>query len=171
MAKLNGSSAAASGAPLELTLLPQAHPCHDCGQCCHYIATQIDNPSSFKDYENLHWYLLHRDICVYVDWEGDWYLEFKTPCRHLTAAKTCGIYEERPHICSEFSWTECEVTTRERAWKHRFETYDQLLAWMQVQRPKSYRRYVAARRKLVRDRQRESEPPRVAAGGAAEADS
>ena len=160
MSKENGSGHR-SGPSLELALLdlPSAHPCHGCGQCCHYIATEIDNPSSFRDYDNLHWYLLHEDVCVYVDWEGDWFLEFRTTCRHLTPSRTCGIYEERPRICSEFSWDECEKSSDEPAWKYRFETYQELLDWLSKRRPKAYEKYTRARRKLVRKR-------REASGGA-----
>jgi hypothetical protein len=72
-----------SAAPLELPLvqLPSAHPCSSCGECCTYIATQIDDPQSFRDYDQIHWYLTHENVQVYVDWEGDWYLEFLTRCR------------------------------------------------------------------------------------------
>ena len=143
-----------AGAPLELALadLPSAHPCHACGQCCRYVATEIDNPSSFDDYENLHWYLLHENVCVYVDWEGDWYLEFRTVCRHLTAARTCGIYDERPKICSDFSWDECEKSSEEPAWKYRFDAWPEFLDWLRARRPKSYEKYERARRKLKKKR-------------------
>ena len=38
----------AGGPALELPLLdlPGSHPCHECGECCHYIAIEIDNPSA-----------------------------------------------------------------------------------------------------------------------------
>src|SRR5262249_19164493 len=42
---------------LPLVSLPSLHPCADCGACCSYVATQIDDPSTFQQYENIHWYL------------------------------------------------------------------------------------------------------------------
>ena len=60
-------------------------------------------------------------LVVYIDHEGDWYLEFRTVCRHLTPSGTCGIYAERPLICEEYSWEECEVTTREPGYRQRFD--------------------------------------------------
>ena len=93
---------------------------------------------------------------MYVDWEGDWFLEFRTTCQHLTASRTCGIYEERPRICSDFSWDECEKSTEEPAWKYRFDTYQNLLDWLQERRPKAYAKYMRSRRKLVDKRRRAS---------------
>ena len=59
------------GGKLELPLiqLPGSHPCHGCGDCCRYIAIEIDNPTSYADHDHLYWYLSHRDVSVYVDWE------------------------------------------------------------------------------------------------------
>ncbi|MFQ5515057.1 MAG: YkgJ family cysteine cluster protein [Myxococcota bacterium] len=156
MSRDNGKANAAPRATglLELPLLelPERHPCHECGACCRYVAVEIDKPTCFKDYDHIHWYLTHRGISVYVDWEGDWFIEFETACEHLSPGATCGIYEDRPQICSDFSWDECEKTTRERAWKYRFVTQEEFLAWHREKRPKSYDRYVAARRKLAEKR-------------------
>ena len=108
---------------------------------------------------------------MYIDWEGDWFIEFTARCRHLTAENTCGIYEERPKICSDFSWDECEVSTKERAWKYRFDSYPDFLKWLEERRPKSYEKYVRARRQLIRKRQqkaRKAAPP-TAEPSAAEA--
>ena len=139
---------------LELPLLdlPSAHPCHQCGECCNYVAVEIDNPSGFREYDNIFWYLTHRNISVYVDWDGDWFIEFESPCDHMTAGKTCGIYEDRPHMCSSFSWNECEKSTQERAWKHRFETPDEFFAWAESKRPRQFERYKKRRDKMLAER-------------------
>ena len=143
---------------LELPMLdlPNAHPCNDCGECCEYLAIEIDNPTNFSDYENLHWYLTHENVSVYIDHEGDWFIEFKTRCRHLTTEKTCGIYTERPKICSEFSWNECERTTQDNAYRYRFLDHAELLAWMEQRRPSQYAKYVRKRRELIEKRRKES---------------
>ena len=137
---------------LPLANLPGAHPCNECGHCCTYVSVEIDNPSTFGDYDNAYWYLTHRGVSVYVDWEGDWFIEFETVCEHLSEARTCGIYEARPKICSDFSWDECEKTTSESAWKYRFTTPDELLAFMQEKRPRNYERYMKERDKLIEKR-------------------
>jgi len=140
--------------PLDLPLLtlPSVHPCADCGACCTYVATQIDDPSTFQQYENIHWYLTHENVGVYIDWDGDWYIEFQTRCRHLTDAKTCGIYEERPLVCSEFSFLDCERTTGESAWKHYFHSQVELVDFLRQKRPRAYERYMRKRRELLRKR-------------------
>ncbi len=154
MSKSNGKGLVTDGTSLELPMLelPDAHPCNSCGKCCNYIAIEIDNPSCFKDYDELYWYLTHKGICVYVDWEGDWFIEFETVCEHLTDKNTCGIYEERPKICSSFRWDECEVSTHENAWKVRFDTYEELTDWMQEKRPRAWENYVKMRGKLLAKR-------------------
>ena len=137
---------------LPLVTLPSAHPCSGCGACCTYVATQIDDPNTFQQYENIHWYLTHENVGVYIDWEGDWFIEFQTRCRHLTEQKTCAIYEERPRVCSEFSFTECERTTKEPGWKHYFHTQAELVAFLREKRPRAYERYMRKRRELLHKR-------------------
>ena len=139
---------------LPLLDLPGAHPCSGCGECCTYIASQIDNPKTFREYENIYWYLTHENVAVYIDWDNDWYLEFQTKCRNLTEAKTCGIYIDRPLVCSEFSWTDCERNSGEQGWKHYFKSYEDLLGWMQAKRPKAFARYAKKRRELLKERER-----------------
>jgi Fe-S-cluster containining protein len=74
-------------------------PCHDCSaKCCKYFALQIDKPTTPREHDNIRWYLMHEHIAVWVQ-DGDWYLEIRTPCRHLQADNSCGIYHTRPQIC------------------------------------------------------------------------
>ena len=54
--------------------------CMECGaECCRYIATEIDEPTCKRDYDNVRWYLLHKDVYVFVDHDDCWYVEFETP--------------------------------------------------------------------------------------------
>jgi len=138
---------------LPLLSLPGAHPCAGCGDCCTYIATQIDDPKTFAEYENVHWYLTHENVGVYIDWDGDWYLEFQTRCRNLTEARTCSVYQTRPLVCSEFSSDDCERNSGESAWKHYFHSHEDLLAFMRTKRPRAFERYMKKRRLLVKKRE------------------
>lgn len=149
---------ARGAAPLELPLvnLPSVHPCASCGDCCTYVATQIDDPQSFGDYENLHWYLAHENVSVYIDWEGDWYLEFQTRCKNLTDAKTCAIYRTRPRVCSEFSSDECERNSGEPAYKVLFRSHEDLMRWLEAKRPRAFARYMKKRRALIEARERKT---------------
>ena len=155
--KRNGSQPRGNG-PLELALvdLPSAHPCYGCAACCRYVAVEIDAPTVPRDYDQIHWYLTHRDVSVYIDWEGDWYVEFTTRCEHLTEAAACGIYRERPELCSDFSAETCEKTTGEPAHRVLFTSHAQFLEWFQVKRPRSFERYMNFRRALLEKRGQES---------------
>ncbi len=177
--RANGAAAKSSeqdSLELPLLVLPGTHPCQSCGACCRYIATEIDAPTSMQDYEHIFWYLAHRDVGVYIDWEGDWFLEFNTVCEYLTEAATCGIYLDRPRICSDFSWNECEKTTQEPAYSKHFARPDEFVAWLEEKRPKAFAKYQKFRRKLIEKRAAASPKSlptgaaaRTEAGGAADA--
>ncbi|MFQ5699748.1 MAG: YkgJ family cysteine cluster protein [Myxococcota bacterium] len=142
--------------PLELPLasLPSGHPCERCGECCRYLAIEIDAPTTPTDYDHIYWYLTHRDVSVYVDWEGDWFVEFVTVCEHLTQGATCGIYRDRPEICSDFSWNECERATGESASKFHFRTPDEFWSWMAERRPRAFAKLQARRAKVRMEREK-----------------
>ncbi|MFC1452731.1 YkgJ family cysteine cluster protein [Verrucomicrobiota bacterium] len=81
---------------------PTTAACVECGaKCCRYVALQIDDPTCKRDYDNIRWYLMHKGVFVFVDHEGDWYIEFETDCSRLGSDGLCRRYEERPRICRE----------------------------------------------------------------------
>ncbi len=77
----------------------------DCSKCdavcCNHVAIQVDKPSCKKDYDHMRWYLLHENIEIFIDHEGDWFLKFQTPCIKLEG-KHCIDYERRPKICRDY---------------------------------------------------------------------
>lgn len=82
--------------------------CEKCdGKCCKYVAIEIDTPESLEDFENIRWYVAHKNINVYVDEDYTWHVEFLTPCEFLGENNLCGIYEKRPTICREYNQDEC----------------------------------------------------------------
>lgn len=109
--------------------------CNTCqGQCCRYFALQIDTPSTPHDYDNLRWYLAHRDVAVFIEGK-DWYLQINNPCQHLTAEFTCGIYEQRPQICRDYGWdasgkTECHQSDKPCDHDHFFASREDLEAYL-----------------------------------------
>jgi Fe-S-cluster containining protein len=137
---------------LPLFELPGTHPCNSCGECCRYVAVEIDRPTTPRDYDQIHWYVTHRGVAVYVDWEGDWYLEFETVCDHLTPAATCGVYRDRPELCAEFSWETCEKSTGEPGHRVRFTQPSEFFEWLETKRPRSFEKYVDYRRRLIEAR-------------------
>ncbi len=159
--------------PLDVPLLVEKapdHPCHQCAKCCTYVAIQIDRPRSNVEYDYVVWYLLHPDVSVFVDWEGDWYVKFETRCRHLTDAGLCGIYETRPAICRDFDWRECEQTVKDDPPdQFLFETAEQFTDWLRQRRPRSWRRFQEfqrSRRRSKSDRELRRLRPRDARPGA-----
>jgi Fe-S-cluster containining protein len=82
--------------------------CKKCsGMCCKYVAVEIDTPEEIEDFEDIKWYVCHKNINVYVDEENIWHIEFLTPCEFLGKNSLCKIYEIRPHICREYNQDEC----------------------------------------------------------------
>ncbi|NCC53062.1 MAG: hypothetical protein EOM20_17875 [Spartobacteria bacterium] len=77
-------------------------PCHACDAlCCRYVAIQIDKPTEKRDFDNIRWYLLHKNVQVFRDLEKDWFIEFITPCEQLGPDNACLVYDQRPRICRE----------------------------------------------------------------------
>jgi len=127
------------------------HPCFECALCCRYIAIEIDAPTTNREYDYLVWYLYHPGVSVFVDWDGAWFVRFETRCHHLTPQGLCGVYEQRPAICQDFDWKDCERhQTDGPPDKWLFESANQFLTWFAKQRPKSYRRFQAWNRKRTR---------------------
>lgn len=79
--------------------------------CCRYFATPIETPTTWKDFDNIRWFMLHGKVTVYMQ-DDDWYLCVYADCKHLQADHRCGIYETRPEICREYSTNACEYEDR-----------------------------------------------------------
>ena len=87
--------------------------CSECdGECCKRMAIAIDKPVTSVDYEDIKWYVFHKNVWVYIDFSDDWYVQFNSPCINLVDGQ-CTIYDERPPLCKDFPISECEVNTPE----------------------------------------------------------
>lgn len=96
--------------------------CKGCdSMCCKYVVTEIDVPENKEDFENIKWFVCHKDVYVFVDDEDKWYLEFITPCEYLDIDGWCKIYEKRPKICREYDHEECLFHNENYEEKYRFE--------------------------------------------------
>jgi hypothetical protein len=108
--------------------------CATCGaRCCRYVATQIDTPDCKRDYDNIRWYLLHRDVYVFIDHDDDWYLEFETDCTELDDNHRCVNYDSRPRLCrlhGEDDDGPCEFATDEEPFKIRFANAREFEAYL-----------------------------------------
>lgn len=83
--------------------------CLTCGLCCTYIAVAIDGPRSAKAATEILWHLYHEGVSVYRDGDNEWMVQFEARCRHLLDDNRCAIYDQRPHICRDYSEQSCEV--------------------------------------------------------------
>ena len=88
--------------------------CEKCtGLCCRYFALPIETPEDKGDFDDIRWYLCHEGITVFVE-DGDWYLNVKNKCRHLSSKDyRCRIYEKRPKICRGYKTADCDLTEGE----------------------------------------------------------
>ena len=80
--------------------------CKNCDACCRYIALEIDRPTTKDEEENIIWFLLHKNVTVYIGLDNKWYIEFQTPCKALKKG-LCQEYQTRPKICREFTQDSC----------------------------------------------------------------
>jgi len=89
---------------------------------------ELDTPRTKHDFENLRWYLAHRETKIYVD-KRKWFLEVHTPCRYLKD-HACTIYEKRPVICREHETKDCEYWHDEFHHDHYFHALEELDAYL-----------------------------------------
>lgn len=96
--------------------------CDGCnGMCCRYVAIEIDCPEDSEDFENIKWYVSHKNVNVFVNEDDKWYVEFITPCEFLDEKNLCTIYERRPKICKNYDAEECLYYNGDYAEKYSFK--------------------------------------------------
>lgn len=85
--------------------------CENCsGECCRYVSVSLD-PKGPEDWDEIKWFLMHKDIIVYKDMGDEWMIEFRTKCKHLdNSTNKCKEYESRPNVCKEHETHECDAT-------------------------------------------------------------
>ncbi len=104
--------------------------CSGCTQCCEYISLEIDKPKKKEDFESIIWYVLHKNISVYIDEEGDWYLEILAKCKALNNKGLCKIYKQRPEICRKHTQEDCEKYGEGDYYKYLFKTREDVLKFI-----------------------------------------
>jgi len=99
--------------------------CMHCpAKCCRYFALPIEEPTSWKDFEYIRWYLLHDRAAVFIE-DDVWYLLVHTKCKHLGDDNLCQRYESRPQICRDYTTKKCEYED-DWVYDHYFETSEQV---------------------------------------------
>jgi len=99
--------------------------CTHCpAKCCCYFALPIEEPTTWKEYEYIRWYLLHDRATVFTE-DGTWYLLVHNRCKHLGNDNLCRQYETRPQICRDYAIDKCEYED-DWVYDQYFETAEQV---------------------------------------------
>jgi Fe-S-cluster containining protein len=117
----------------------EENPCVGCSNCCEYLALEIDNPKTLKDFDNILWYVLHKNVWVYVDEEKQWHVQFNTPCEKLQNAR-CGYYPNRPMICRDYKPQDCPRYVEDPGDDLIFKNEIDLFEYLAKKRPKMYQK-------------------------------
>ena len=86
--------------------------CFKCkGYCCRYVTVDIPIPRDPSDFDEIRWFVLHKNVIVYKPEDEDiWRIEFRTPCEYLDETKyLCKKYNSRPDVCKEYITDECNM--------------------------------------------------------------
>lgn len=122
------------------------YTCEGCGaKCCKHVTIAIPTPDSKSDYDEILWFLLHKGVSVFIDDDDDWSVEFATECEGLDG-EFCGIYEDRPKVCSDYDIESCVRYGEGPYYKVRWETRAEFVAWMDKKKIKwRYKKYPKSR--------------------------
>ena len=109
---------------------PQCNKCT--GLCCRYFALPIETPQDREDYDDIRWYLCHKDITIFVE-DGDWYINVKNKCNHLSENHYhCKIYDNRPKICRRYKTGDCDFTNGEYDYELHFINDRQMEEYIKI---------------------------------------
>lgn len=100
-------------------ILPDDSVCNHCtGKCCRYFTVPLRTPRTRADFDELRWYLAHRQTLIFTETEEKtgkkkvtWNLVVWTDCQYLLPNYGCSIYDTRPQVCRDYSSETCEYDT------------------------------------------------------------
>jgi Fe-S-cluster containining protein len=120
-------------ADLEFVVMAKKVLCDKCsGLCCRYFALPIETPEDRGDYDDIRWYLCHKDITVFVE-DGDWYINIKNKCKHLSEKDNrCKIYDKRPRICRQYRHRTCDLVEGEYDYELHFTSNKQMEEYIKI---------------------------------------
>ena len=129
--------------------------CKECGaRCCRYFCFEIDKPTSFEEFENVRWFLMHEGVAVHIDTDGDWYIAIINRCRNLLPNLRCRQYSRRPLICRSYNIEGCDFTQGNYEYQALFTTPEQIENYARMKlgparhdriRKKAYAKVIARR--------------------------
>lgn len=93
--------------------MTESEICVACHGCCNYVTVALETPRTKSRRDEYHWYLLHRNVEIFIDNDDEWQLLFKTPCDYLKTSGICAIYQDRPEICRSYDASSCSRTGKD----------------------------------------------------------
>ena len=107
--------------------------CEKCtGMCCRYFALPIETPEDKDDFDDIRWYLCHKDVTVFVE-DGEWYINIKNKCKHLSDKDhRCKIYNKRPNICRGYKHDDCDYVEGEYNYELHFTNDKQMEEYIKI---------------------------------------
>ena len=122
--------------------------CQHCtAKCCGYFALPIETPKIQKDFDYFRWYLIHGRISLFVDGET-WYLMVHNVCDHLQEDNRCGIYQDRPQICRDYTTDDCEYDG-DGQYDMLFECPEQIVEFAEAFLPQAPRTKITGRQRKL----------------------
>jgi uncharacterized protein len=105
--------------------------CSKCNAiCCQYVAIELDKPTTKSDFEDIRWYIAHRDLWVFVE-DTEWFLCIERPCKFLSKTNKCTMYENRPRICRTYKTPTCEKYGTGKPYDMKFSEPEELQKYAQ----------------------------------------
>lgn len=152
---MSGKNVGRSGKKNQKQTAQQVDYCKDCGaKCCKYYTVPLDPPEDVDDFETFRWYILHDRTSIFIDSEGDWFVNIANLCRELTADGRCRIYKRRPTICRNHGHDVCERNDDGYDFREHFHDEHELMAYAAIflrrRKEQSQRRSEAARKAWAR---------------------
>ena len=116
--------------------MAKKYSCENCSHCCRYVALEIDKPESKPDFEQIRWFLLHKNVWIFIDHDDSWNIQFNTPCEKLDSKGLCKIYSKRPKICRDYSPKTCEKWGDGNSFKLLWKNEEEFVEWLGENRRK-----------------------------------
>jgi len=98
----------------------------------------LDPPTTAGAFDDIRWYLMHRDVTVFVD-DGQWFLQVDRPCKHILPDNRCGAYENRPRVCRKYKTQDCDYHQGDYGYDQYFTTAEALEEYASKYLRKKYR--------------------------------
>ncbi len=124
--------------------MTESEICIICHGCCNYVTIALDFPKTKQALDEYRWYLLHRNVEIFIDNDDDWQLLFKTPCDYLGTDGYCKTYETRPNICRDYSGENCSRTGKDHQFL--FSSPEQMDGFLEAKKKKSKKKTRATRK-------------------------